>query len=69
MSRTPEPRRIAAAKRAGIRARLTSLVSLPARADELLEAWELEAGIRDLHEDDATYWDEAWRWLEQRVGV
>lgn len=50
-----------------MRARLASAGQLPARVDELLAAWRVEARGRGLDDRDRRFWDEAWPWLEERL--
>jgi hypothetical protein len=67
VARRPDRDRIAAAREAAVRARLVSTGQLPARADELLAEWRVQARGRGLDDRDRRYWDEAWPWLEGRL--
>ena len=59
MARRSTSENIAAAHRAGIRARLTGQGVLPERADAWIAAFEARES-RDVKERGGAYWDAAW---------
>ena len=62
MSRRSTPENIAAAHRAGTRARLTGEGVSPERADAWIAAWEAQEP-RDVKLRDGDYWTAGWEWI------
>jgi hypothetical protein len=66
--RRRDPQRIYAAQRAGLRARIVQQWrQSEAKADELLDRWEVEASTRGLDRGDVQYWDQAAEWIRDRI--
>jgi hypothetical protein len=66
MSRRSTPERIYKANRAGTVKRLTrECRELPARAEELVAAWEVLAAQDGLPRD-GRWWDAGWAWIAER---
>jgi hypothetical protein len=61
MARRGDPARILAAQREGLRQRLLSTGRLPERVDQLIAAWDAEAGRRALPADRRD--EGAWEWI------
>jgi hypothetical protein len=62
MARRSTPENIAAAHRAGTRARLTGEGVSPERADAWVDAWEAQEP-RAAAGQDAAYWTTGWDWI------
>jgi hypothetical protein len=66
--RRADPERIYQAKLAGLRARIVGQWhQIEAAANALLAEWEQEASTRGLDRREPTYWDEAARWIGERL--
>jgi hypothetical protein len=62
MARRSTPQNIAAAHRAGTRARLTGEGVSPERADAWVDAWEAQEP-REAARQDGVYWTAGWDWI------
>ena len=68
VSLTPQEwARLFAASRAGLIARMSDEGMGPERANELVDAWDDEAGRRGLSPQSTAYWDEAPAWIRERA--
>jgi hypothetical protein len=66
--RRADPERIYEAKLAGLRRRIVDgWRQSEAAADELLLEWEQEASARGINRREPAYWDQAARWIEDRL--
>jgi hypothetical protein len=68
MTRRPDPRRIYAARRTGVRNRIRDERRIAeATADHWVEAWEAEAAARGLDRDGRDYWSTGAAWILEQL--